>query len=158
MRSMSIVWLLALWLGAMPAAVAQDKVAGGTDLQALKTAADADKKALVASTLALTDAEAKKFWPVYSTYQLKLATLNRRQARVVEDLVGRDKPMTDALAKTVVAEFITIDDEQARTQRAYRNRLLRVLPATKVARYLQLEGKLRAIREYEIAGAMPLIR
>ena len=35
---------------------------------------------------------------------------------------------------------------------------MRVLPATKAARYLQLESKIRAIQNYDLAAAFPLIR
>jgi hypothetical protein len=50
---------------AAPTAWAQGNPADVTDMQALRTAVRADKKAYVASVLSLTDAEAKKFWPLY---------------------------------------------------------------------------------------------
>jgi hypothetical protein len=34
---------------------------------------------------------------------------------------------------------------------------MRALPPVKVARYLQLEDKLQAIRDYDIASAVPLV-
>jgi hypothetical protein len=49
-------------------AVAQSSAADVTDMQALRAAVKADKRAFVAATLALTDAEAKKFWPIYDAY------------------------------------------------------------------------------------------
>ena len=50
-----------------------------------------------------------------------------------------------------------IDDSEAKARRTLRNRLMRALPPVKVARYLQLEDKLQAIREYDIASAVPLV-
>ena len=61
-------------------AVAEDKIADVTDMQALRKAVQSDKKALVASTLKLTGAEAKRFWPVYEAYQRDLDLANRRRS------------------------------------------------------------------------------
>jgi hypothetical protein len=33
-----------------------------------------------------------------------------------------------------------------------------VLPPKKVARYLQIENKIRAVVKYELAGAVPLVQ
>jgi len=38
------------------------------------------------------------------------------------------------------------------------NRLIRVLPAKKAARYLQIESKIRAMQAYDIAVGIPLIK
>ena len=39
---------------------------------------------------------------------------------------------------------------------AYVPKLGKVLPQVKVARYLQIENKIRALVKYELAGAVPL--
>ncbi len=157
MRKLPVLLLLAMVVAVSQFALAQDKPFDGTDLQALRTAVKTDKKALVASTVKLTDAEAKKFWPLYGAYQLKLDTLNRRKARAFEDLVSRDKPITDAQAKGLLVESLAIADEEVKALRAYQNRLNRALPPRKVARYLQLENKIRTVQDYDIAGALPLV-
>lgn len=157
MRTSPVVLLLALVMAIAQSALAQDKPFDGTDLQALRDTVKTDKKALVASTVKLTEAEAKKFWPLYNAYQLKLDTLNRRKARAFEDLVARDKPITDVQAKSLLTESIASADEEVKALRAYQNRLNRALPPRKVVRYLQLENKIRAVQDYDIAGAMPLV-
>ena len=48
-------------------AVAQDKPAD--QMEILREKARADKKLVVATALALTEGEAKAFWPVYNDYQ-----------------------------------------------------------------------------------------
>jgi Spy/CpxP family protein refolding chaperone len=148
--------LIAVAASVAPIAWAQDKPA--VDVEALKAAVKADKRALVASTLKLTDAEAKKFWPLYDDYRRKTDTLNRRTARLVEEVVAATGPMSDAHAKALLKEALAIEDEEMRVRRGYQNRLVKVLPATKVMRYLQLENKIRAFQDYDIATVMPLIQ
>ena len=77
----------------------QGNVADATDMQALRASVRADKKALVVSTLNLTEAEAKKFWPIYDAYQRDLDMINRRRVVAIEGLVARDKPVSDLYAK-----------------------------------------------------------
>ncbi len=72
----------------LPAAAWAQQGAGATDMTALRTAVRADRKALVASTLDLTPAEAKKFWPAYDAYQRSLDAANRRRVVVIEALIG----------------------------------------------------------------------
>jgi Spy/CpxP family protein refolding chaperone len=137
---------------------AEDKSADVTDLQALRTAVRADKKAFVASTITLTDAEAKKFWPIYDAYQRELDVSNRERALVVVDMVGSDKPISDLYAKNLAKEIVAADEIEIKARRTLYNRVMKALPAKKAARYLQLEGKIRAVQAYDLALAIPLVK
>lgn len=146
----------ALAAAATPLAQAQDNAAAVADLQALHQAARKDKRAVVAKTLGLTDAEAKKFWPVYDKFQRELALLNRERNVALETLAARDRPLTDAYAKQVVNDLLTVEEQEIRALRKMSSSAMRALPPKKAARYVQLENKLRAAQDYEIAVAFPL--
>ena len=150
--------LFAIGTIAMPSAWAQDKIADVTDMPALRNAIRTDKKAFVASTLKLTDAQAKKFWPIYDAYQRSLDMANRQRVVALEGLIVRDKPLTDRYARNLANDLIESDEAEIKARRTLRNRVMRALPPSKAARYLQLESKVRAVQAYDIAGAIPLIR
>jgi hypothetical protein len=155
--------LFAAGLIAAQLAWAEDKIADVTDMAALRAAVRADKKAFVASTLKLTDLEAKRFWPLYENYQRVLNTANRRLALAVEAVVSLDKPISDLYARNLANELIAADEEEIKARRALHNRLMRgvptrVLPPRKAARYLQLESKIRAMQDYDIATGIPLVK
>jgi Spy/CpxP family protein refolding chaperone len=124
----------------------------------LRVAAQKDKRALVASTLNLTDAEAKKFWPIYDTYQREYDGLNRRLNTALEGLVARDRPMSDLYARNLASELIAVEEQEIKARRKMHNGVMRALPPKKAARYLQLESKIRAIRAYDIAVAFSLVQ
>ena len=145
-------------LAAAPCAVAQERSGDATDMQALRAAVKTDKKAYVASALNLTDAEAKKFWPIYEAYQRTLNLANSERNRVIVDIVGSDKPLTDAYAKYLLNDMIEADDAEIRARRSLQKKLVKALPAKKAARYLQLESKIRAVQAYDIAVAIPLVK
>jgi len=127
-------------------------------MQALRTAVKTDKRALVASTLVLTDAEAKKFWTLYDTYQRALDAANRQRAVVVEDLLNLGKPLSDLYAGNLAGELIAADEAEIKARRKPQNAVMRALPAKKAVRYLQLEAKIRAYQAYDIASIFPAIK
>jgi len=141
-----------------PIALAQDSAADVTDMQVLRAALKSDKKAFVASNMRLSDAEAKKFWPIYDSYQRNLEVTSRRRVVAVEALLFHDKPMSNLGAKNLITELMAVDEAEVKARRTLRNRVMRALPPLKAARYLQLEGKFEAVQEYDIASTVPLIR
>ncbi len=148
--------LAAACLGAAVPVAAQDNAAGLAELQALQKAARADKRALMSEKLALTPAEARKFWPVYDACQRDFAQIMRKRALALETLVARDQPLTDAYARSITNDLVTLDEASVRAERKCTNASLKALPPRKAARYLQIENKLRVLQEYEIAIAFPL--
>jgi len=156
-RNFSAALFGALAFAAM-SALAQGQAAPANDMQALRNAVKADKKALVAKTLDLTPAEAKKFWPIYDAYQRALDVSNRQVALAVESLVSFDRPVSDAFGKQLVTELIAADENEIKARRKMQNPLMRALPPKKAARYLQLESKIRAFQDYDLAVAIPLIK
>jgi len=158
MKKSVIALLIAVMSAGASLALGQDKKADVTDMQALRTAVSADKKAFVAATLQLTPAEAKKFWPIYDAYQRAIDVSNRKRALVVEAVVAKDEDLSNAYAKSLATEAIANDEAEIRARRALQTRLMKALPPVKAARYLQLESKIRALQDYDIASMIPLVR
>jgi hypothetical protein len=155
--------LFAAAMLATQSATAQDKIADVTDMQALRKAVQTDKKALVASTLNLTDAEAKRFWPIYDAYQRDLDVVNRRRTVATLGLIGLDKPISDLYARNLSNEWLAADEAEIKLRRTLQNRLMRgvptrILPPKKAAAYMQLEAKIRAMQDYDVAATISLIR
>ena len=163
MKRMLAAVLLLVAAVAMPPSFAQSKSADGMNLDQLRAAVRADKRGLVAATMDLTPAEAKKFWPIYDSYQRDLDLANRRMNRAIEDFVMKDKPLNDLYAKQLTAELIAADEFEIKARRTAYNRMMRALPppalpARKVARYFHLEAKIRAMQDIDIANGIPLIK
>ena len=158
MRSIKIVMILcAVALAAAPA-FAQDTPAD-TNMQILLEKVKADKKLVVAANMDLSEAEGKAFWPIYDSYQKDLQAINDRLAKTILAYADayNNKTLTDAQAKQLSDEALTIDQDEIAMRKSYAARLNRVLPAKKVARYLQIENKIRAALRYELAAGIPLV-
>ena len=158
MRFIALAMLVALVSLPVTPTHAQDKNADVTDMQALRAAVKADKRAFVASTMRLSDVEAKRFWPIYDAYQRNVDANNRQRVVAVQEMMVRDKPLTNLAAKQYANELLALDESEIKARRTMRNRVMRALPAVKAARYMQLEEKIRAVLEYDIATTVPLAR
>jgi hypothetical protein len=119
----------------------------------------ADKKLLVAENMELTESEAKGFWPVYDAYQNDLNTINKRTGAIIKSYADawNSNSMNNEKAKKLIADSLAVQTDELKLMKSYVPRLNKVLPATKVARYLQIENKIRAIIRFELADAIPLV-
>jgi hypothetical protein len=163
---MKFLMTLMLGMGLMVApAMAQDVTppAGGgdTNMEILMQKIKADKKLLVATNMDLSDAEGKKFWPLYDAYQHDLTELNQRLGKTIKayaDVFNEGKGMiSDDAAKNLLKEALSIEEAEVKLKRTYADKIGKVLPATKTTRYIQIENKIRAVIKMELAQQIPLV-
>ena len=152
MRFLAMMTLFALGATVLQA---QDKPASNMDL--VREKIKADKKLVVAEAMALTETESKAFWPVYEAYQADNNKINQRTVKLIQDYAAGYKAMTDEVAGKLLDEAIAIEKDRAFLFATYRPKFSAVLPATKVARYYQIENKIRAAISYELAEKIPLM-
>jgi hypothetical protein len=142
-----------------PAATSTQAATRSTDMQIILDKVKADKKLLVAANMDLTEAEKTAFWPVYDAYQKDLQAINDRLAKTIKSYADayNAKTLTNDQAKKLTDEAIAVDADEAKLRSTYNTKLNAVLPGTKVARYLQIENKIRAALRYDMASAIPLV-
>jgi len=127
------------------------------NMEILKEKVKADKKLIVATNMNLTDAEAKSFWPLYDGYQKELAQINQQLITTVKGYAdaynaGKGEISNDQ-AKKLLSEALAVEASELKLRQSYAAKLGKVLPATKVARYLQIENKIRG--DYKIRAGRP---
>jgi len=137
-------------------AMAQDKPAD--EMEILREKARADKKLVVATTLALTEGEAKVFWPVYNAYQSDMITHYDKLLSLVDRFEKAYDTMTDQTATQLLNEYLALEANHIALLKAYVPRFQRVLPALKVARLYQVENKMRALVNYDLARHIRFIK
>ncbi len=160
MKVSTIIVLLAAALWITPAfaqTAAGDKPAD--NMQILKDKIKADKKLLVAANMDLTESEAKAFWPIYDAYQKDLEALNQRAAAMIKTYADawNAQSMDNEKAKKLTSDFLGIQSDEVKLMQSYVPKLNKAVSAIKVARYLQIENKIRTIIKYELASEVPLV-
>jgi hypothetical protein len=152
--AVAICFLMAALM--IPFAIAQEK--STDDMQILIEKIKADKKLLVAENMQLSEAEAKKFWPVYDRYQNEMFILRMRSLNLIGNYAGSYDSMTNDIAKKLLDEYMTIERLRQKVRDAYLPKFRKVLPEIKVARYYQIENKISAVVNFELAKQIPLVK
>ncbi len=160
MKSVVSMIIAGAILFAVPA-FAQTEGSADTNMQILMDKVKADKKLLVASNMDLTDAEAKSFWPLYEAYQKDLQKVNEQLGKTIATYAeaynqGKGTISNDT-AKKLLHEVFSIEEQELKLKRANAEKVGKVLPAAKTARYIQIENKIRAVIKFELARQIPLV-
>lgn len=146
-----------LALNVLAPVAAQEKAAGEMTSAEWLARIQSDKKGIVAKSMDLTPEEAKKFWPLYEQFQRELAVPQSARNRASLDYVAAGYSVTDANAKRLMETALSSATDEARLNEKHFKQLLKVLPARKAARYMQIENKIQAIVQYESAKVVPLV-
>ena len=114
------------------------------------------RQALVAENLELTEEESENFWQLYRDFQYDRAPLIDRRLSVIVKFRDNYETMTDDQAKEIVDDVIKYEEDMLKVTRRYIRKFRKVLPERKVMRYLQIERKLDAIINFDLARVIPL--
>ena len=155
--------LITIILVALPVLFAGPVAAEGADgnaVKSLRAEIRADKKQIVAANLPLSEDEAKRFWPVYENYQNELQIINAKLEKIILAYADAYKKglVPNETAKRLTEDAMAVEEAEVRLKRRYLSKFSRLLPAAKVARYFQIENKVRAEIKYEFAKHIPLLQ
>ena len=98
-------------------AVAQDKPADNMDV--LREQLRADKKAVVASVLELTEGEAKAFWPVYNAYQSDMVAHYDRLLKLLDTYAKSYEALTDETATSLLKQYLALERDHVALLTSY---------------------------------------
>ena len=144
-----------------PSAGADAGGGSNTNMEILMQKVKADKKLLVAGNMDLNDAEGKKFWPLYDAYQKELDQINQRLGRTIKSYADAfnagQGAVSNETAKKLLNEALSVEEAEVKLKRSYADKIGKVLSATKTARYIQIENKIRAVIKMELAQQIPLV-
>ena len=140
------------------AASAQGTVNMTDQDQLLISQIQTDKRAVVLKTMNLTDAQVKVFTPIYDQYQAEMKKLLQRNSDLVNKYAATYETMSDADAKKLLDEAFKLRIDRTETLRKYARKMEKVLPATKVLRFVQIENKLTTLLDWQAAQLIPLVK
>jgi len=117
-----------------------------------------ERQAIVAANLGLTDEEGKQFWPLYRDYRNDLAKAGDRKVKLIMTFAENYENLSDDTAGWMIEESLEIQKQETETKSSWVPRFREVLSAKKLARFLQIENKLDAIVNYDLADSIPLVK
>jgi len=114
---------------------------------------------VIRSELHFTEAEGTAFWPIYGEYRDEIDAIQDRYAAMVKEYLQRYEAadLTNEYADELMATFFSTRRGRIDVQEKYLPRFRAVLPALKVARLFQLEHKISAEIDAQLALVVPLV-
>jgi hypothetical protein len=118
------------------------------------------KKQIIAKNMKLTSFEKDKFWKVYRAYQDKMDSVSKKRVKVITDYADTLKTgsLTDEKAMEMLNEYLSYERMRLITKQSFVDKFKKFLPSRKVARFFQIENKLEAIINFELARQIPLFQ
>ena len=135
----------------------QNQVVSDQDIQLLRQDIRSQRKQIIAQNMTLTDAEAQKFWPVYDRYIADLVKINNAKYDLIKQYAQNFDQLTDAQVGPWVDKMLQVDQDVTALRRKYLPEFQKVLPAKKVALYMQLDRRTQLMIDLQLASSLPLI-
>ena len=117
----------------------------------------AEKKQLIALNVSFTEAEATKFWPVYDQYVAEMAKHNDEFYALIKEYAANQKTLTDEQAISILSRWADIQVKQAQTRQKYIPIIEKVIPGRKAALFFQIDRRLYALMDLQVASQIPLL-
>jgi len=152
-KLLTAVLMLALFAPSVRAGEAET-----ANLDILRDTIRANKKALVAANLTLTDEEAGRFWPLYEKYEAELKAVHDRGVQVIQDYIASFRDLSDDRAMKLAADWLSAEGDKVKLRTDYLAEFAKVLPGRKVVRLYQIENKMDAVLRYELAAEIPVVQ
>ena len=121
-------------------------------------AARAQQKAVVGSNMNLSSSEAAAFWPLYDKYEAAMDKVEDRHFNEIKDFAKNYNSMTDAAAKAKLDEVMDIAQARIDVQKQYVPQFRAIISQIKTTRFFQIDNKLHALVQCQIAQFVPLVR
>jgi len=127
------------------------------EIQAARKMMATERKLVIAGELVLTPDESKTFWPVYNEYAAQIGAVGDDEVHLIAEFAENYEDMTEELADRMLKDYLDIQARTLKIQRDYVKRFKKVLPTIKVAKLYQVENKLDAALDYQLASQIPMI-
>jgi hypothetical protein len=152
---------IALILACLPlTSIAQESVDMGELNSAIETqrqVSEAQRQMIVSQNLELTEAESSAFWPLYRQYRADVAKLVDRKVSVITRYAKNYESLDDDTALSLLRESVKVEVDKVKLTQRYISRFNKVIPGTKVTRYMQVEFRLDTIANLKLQSSIPLV-
>ena len=129
------------------------------DLNYQRVAIEAKKRLQIAKNMDFTEQQDKDFWNLYSEYERDLDNIYRDKFNLIQEFrnANTSRNVSDQQANSFVERFFEIENKKISTKQSYVEKFKAILPGKKVAKFYQIDNKLDAIINHELAIKIKLI-
>jgi len=127
------------------------------ELQLIRDQWGVDKKQLIMDYMKFSDAESKKFWPVYDAYMKELRSLVDTRIKVIKDYAANYQKLTNAKATELTNKVLDNDMAISRLLKTYYPKFSAALTPVRASQYMQVEYYLNTTIKSMIQDEIPFV-
>jgi hypothetical protein len=143
------LWLA--WAGSAPAQNSRDAI------DSLRGDLNANRKSVIAEQVNLTEQESEAFWPLYRSYRAEMDKTTDRVVELVLEYGDLYPNVPDKKASEMLQNYTKLEGEMLSIKRKYLKKFGKVLPASKVLRFAQLDNRLDLGTRVGLAASIPML-
>jgi len=125
-------------------------------IELIKSQLSTSRQALVAENLNLTAEESEVFWPLYREFQTARGPLIDRRIGLLRDFRDNFDGLSEEQAGAIIDGWISLEHDIVKLRKKYVKKFRKALSEKTTLRYFQVENKLDAIIDYDLAQVVPL--
>jgi hypothetical protein len=129
-----------------------------SDIELTRAAIQVRRQAIVTAAMDLDPKEAEAFWPLYREYRADMAKVNDRYVKLLVAYLENYDSLSDQQAVRLMDAYLKIERDRTDVKSRYGPRFRKIMRARKVMRFFQVDNKLDAIINAELAAEIPLAR
>ncbi len=150
---LSVLLLALLTLACWPANAQTDEDA----LAVVRSVIQADRQAVVANTMQLSETESPAFWPLYRQYRAEMDKVADGLVKLMQEYAAAYPDVPDDRAKKILQQMNDLQKKHVATRATYLKKFGKVLPPSKNLRFAQVENRLDLVLQLKLASIIPLV-
>jgi hypothetical protein len=116
-----------------------------------------EKKAAVAEAMELSDEESAPFWDLYNEYSMEANRVHNQRIALIKDFANNFENMSDEKADELWQGALSYQQQLLKLKKSYYKKFKKIITPGKAAKYFQIENKIEALINAELALEIPLI-
>ena len=153
---MKFLSVLALLLSLSTSVAAQ--TAMDDQIALARQSAHTDRQVIIMGNMQFNSDESAAFWPAWKQYRAAMSANGDRTLALIKDFADNYESMTDMKANELLTDSFSINMQDLVIKQQFAQQIGKFLPAQKVMRIIQIENKLDAAIDMQLAAEIPLTK
>ena len=156
LRKPTLFTMMVTLLVASPLCRAQVQATSlGSAIELARADMRSQRTEIITVTMQLSDKDAPAFWPIYRKYEYERSIVDDGRAAVVKEYAQKYSTITDADAKSMTDRMLDYDSRDIALKKKYVKEFSKVLSATTVAKFFQLDHRIDLLMAMQIESSLP---
>ena len=127
----------------------------GSTIELARAEMRAKRNEIISITMQLSDKDAAVFWPIFRKYEYERSIVDDGRAAVIKEYTQKYTTITDADAQPMTERMLEYDSRDIALKKKYVKEFSKVLPATTVAKFFQLDHRIDLLVAMQVESSLP---